>query len=96
MSRKPTIGETALSWALYHLPIKHGAHRILDRPCPSTWFDGDPLVAFDFHGKTLPLDVSDLVGWHFFMLRSFDPEVIETLAKFVSTDGDPVAAVQRC
>ncbi len=88
MTRKATIGEAALSWALRHLPIKHGAHRILDRVCPLPWVDGDPLVAFDFHGKALTLDVSDLVGWHFFMLRSFDPEVVETLVKFASTDGE--------
>jgi FkbM family methyltransferase len=88
MSRKVTVGEAALSWVLRHLPIKHGAHRILDRVCPSPWVGGDSLVAFEFHGKTLTLDVSDLVGWHFFMLRSFDPEVVETLVKFADTLGD--------
>lgn len=88
MTRQATIGEVALSWALRHLPIKHGAHRILDRVFPSPRVDADQLVAFDFHGKALTLDVSDLVGWHFFMLRSFDPEVVETLVKFAGTDGE--------
>jgi FkbM family methyltransferase len=84
MTRTATIAESVLSSALRSLPIRHGAHRILDRVCPRPWVKSDAVAAFDFHGRRLTLDVSDLVGWHFFMLRSFDPEVVEILTRFAS------------
>ena len=90
MSRQLTIGEAALSWMLRHLPIKHGKHRILDRLCPKAWVNGDPVVALSFHGNRLTLDLSDLVGWHFAMLRNFDPEVAEILLRFSDFDAEEI------
>ena len=90
MSRQLTIGEAALSWMLRHLPIKHGKHRILDRLCPKAWVNGDPVVTLGFYGKRLTLDISDLVGWHFAMLRNFDPEVAEILLRFSDSDAEEI------
>jgi FkbM family methyltransferase len=90
MSRQLTIGEAALSWMLRHLPIKHGKHRILDRLCPKAWVNGDSVVALDFHGNRLTLDISDLVGWHFAILRNFDPEVAEILLRFSDFDTEEI------
>jgi FkbM family methyltransferase len=90
MTRQLTSGEAALSWMLRHLPIKHGAHRILDRLCPKPWVNGDPVVNLEFSGKRLTLDISDLVGWHFAMLRNFDPEVAEIILKFADNSSEEI------
>ena len=90
MTRQLTSGEAALSWMLRHLPIKHGAHRILDRLCPKQWVNGDPVVNLGFSGKRLTLDISDLVGWHFAMLRNFDPEVAEIILKFADNSSEEI------
>jgi FkbM family methyltransferase len=87
--RQPTIGEATLSWSLRHLPIKHGVHRLLDRICQKSW-SSEGIVACDFHGKTLAIDISDLVGWHFLMLRGFHPEVIETIVRFADKNAEEV------
>jgi FkbM family methyltransferase len=87
--RQLTIGEAALSWCLRHLPIKHGTHRLLDRICPKPRAS-EGVVACDFHGKTLAIDISDLVGWHFVMLRGFHPEVVETIVRFADKDAEEV------
>ena len=86
--RQLTIGEAAVSWSLRHLPIKHGTHRLLDRIRPKPSFEG--IVACNFHGKTLAIDISDLVGWHFLMLRGFHPEVVETVVRFADKDAEEV------
>jgi FkbM family methyltransferase len=89
MGRSPTAGEQALSWVLRSLPLKHGAHRLLDWVCPSSW-SNDPIVVCDFQGQTLSIDISDLVGWHFFMLRTFDPEVVEIVVGSADKTGEEV------
>jgi hypothetical protein len=90
MTRPLTAGEAALSWLLRHLPIKHGKHRILHRVCPKAWVTDDPVVALGFYGKRLTLDISDLVGWHFAMLRNFDPEVAEIILRFSDNNAEEV------
>jgi FkbM family methyltransferase len=88
--RQLTIREAALSWSLRHLPIKRGTHRLLDRICPKPRGSPDGIVACHFYGKTLAIDVSDLVGWHFVMLRRFHPEVVETIVRFADKDAEEV------
>ncbi|GAB3775673.1 hypothetical protein GCM10028796_51910 [Ramlibacter monticola] len=85
-ARDPTMMEACLSNALRMLPIKHGAHRILDRLKPSAWTGGSPVVDIPYRGHVVRMDVSDLVGWHFLMLRNFDPEVTEVLERFSAGD----------
>jgi hypothetical protein len=34
------------------------------------------------------LDISDLTGWHFAMLRNFDPEVADIIVKFTDNSSD--------
>jgi FkbM family methyltransferase len=89
VGRSPTVAEQALSWVLRNLPLKNGAHRILYWVSPSSW-SNDPIVECDFHGQTLSIDISDLVGWHFFMLRTFDPEVVEIIASSADKIGEEV------
>jgi hypothetical protein len=48
------------------------------------------VVACNFHGKTLAIDISDLVGWHFQMLRGFHPEVVETIVRFADRHAEEV------
>lgn len=84
--RSPTPLESCLSGVLRMLPIKHGAHRILDRLKPRPWVRGAHLVDLPYRGHVLRMDVSDLVGWHFLMLRNFDPEVTEVIERFGTGD----------
>jgi FkbM family methyltransferase len=89
-ARQLTVLESCFSHALRMLPLKHGAHRILDRMKPAPWVRGSPLVDVPYRGHRIQMDVSDLVGWHFLMLRNFDPEVTEVLKRFSSEEGDDV------
>jgi FkbM family methyltransferase len=83
-ARRPTLLESCFSKALRMLPLKHGAHRILDRVRPSPWVKGSSVVDVPYRRHVIRMDVSDLVGWHFMMLRNFDPEVTEVLTRFAS------------
>lgn len=64
------------------VPIKHGGHRLLDMIQPNPWVQGSTIVAVPYKGNALEIDISDLVGWHFFVMRNFDPEVGEVLRRF--------------
>lgn len=77
--RSMTIGESLLSLMLRILPVKHGKHRLLDRLCRRAWKRDELLVWVPFNGKRIRILVDELVGWHFAMLRSFDPEVVDVL-----------------
>jgi FkbM family methyltransferase len=90
LTRQLTAGEAALSFILRHLPIKYGKHRLLGRACPKAWVKEDPVVAIGFHGKRLTLDISDLVGWHFAMLRKYQPEIVDILLQFSDKNAEEV------
>jgi FkbM family methyltransferase len=90
LTRQLTTGEAALSFILRHLPIKFGKHRLLGRVCPKTWVNEDPVVVVGFHEKKLTLDISDLVGWHFVMLREYQPEVVKVLLQFADRNAEEV------
>lgn len=77
--RSMTIGEGLLSRVLRILPVKHGKHRLLDRLCRRAWKRDVLLVWVPFSGERLRISIDELVGWHFAMLRSFDPEVVDVL-----------------
>lgn len=85
-ARMPTLAESVLSIALRSLPIKNGAHRILDKLRPRYWVRSSPIVAVPYKGTTLEMDISDLVGWHFFIMKNFDPEVTEVIQRFAAGD----------
>jgi len=61
------------------LPVKHGKHRLLDRLLPRPLGEPQRTVSTAYHGANLRIDINDLVGWHFAMVGSFDPEVAEIL-----------------
>lgn len=88
--RKPTLLESGLSLLLRSLPIKHGAHRLMDRITPMPWVKGPSVVDVPYRGHTVQIDVSDLVGWHFLVMRSFDPEITEILQRFACRDATDV------
>ncbi|WP_018416433.1 FkbM family methyltransferase [Teredinibacter turnerae] len=77
--RPLTLAEQLLSIFLRALPIKHGRHRILDYIAPRAFTQDGMLVEIALNGKHVIVDPSDLVGWHFAILKSFDPEVVEVL-----------------
>ncbi len=80
LPRRLTFSEKLLSVAIRCLPIKHGKHRILDKTFPRAWHRPDVPVQIFLRGVgNITVDVSDLVGWHFAVARSFDPEVAEVL-----------------
>lgn len=89
-ARSMSLGERALSCGLRMLPIKHGKHRALDRLCRRAWKRDRMLVWVPFSGRRLLISVDELVGWHFAILRSFDPEVIEVLLAAGRDLGDTV------
>lgn len=74
-----STAESVLSALLRALPVKHGRHRLLDKIKPEHWSDTTTLVKTPYKGHELLMDADDLVGWHFLMLKSFDPEVSEVL-----------------
>jgi FkbM family methyltransferase len=90
MTRKPTLLESSLSLAFRLLPLKHGAHRLLDRLQPATWVKGPSVVDVPYRGRIVQIDVSDLVGWHFLVMRNFDPEITEVLQRFACRNGADV------
>lgn len=79
--RQLSIGETLLSLLFGAIPVKHGKHRLLDRLAPKVWNKSGKSVTLSIHGCEVIVDPNDLVGWHFTILRSFDPEVVEILEK---------------
>lgn len=87
-SLSPT--ERAISLALRHLPVRHGKHRLLDKLLPKPMGNGKRTVLTSYHGRALYIDIDDLVGWHFAMLRSFDPEVVEVLISATAPDEEDV------
>jgi FkbM family methyltransferase len=88
--RKPTLLEDSVSLFFRSLPLKHGPHRLLDWLRPRAWLTDPPLVDMPYRGGVLRIDVSDLVGWHFFVLRNFDPEVTEIIKRFCDPTGTDV------
>ena len=78
-SRAMSTAESMLSALLRALPIKHGRHRLLDKIKPQPWSHTSTVVKTPYKGHQLLMDADDLVGWHFLMLKSFDPEVSEVL-----------------
>lgn len=80
-SRQLSLSEYLLSILLRSIPIKHGKHRILDQIAPEVWNKSGKLIILQIRGYEVIVDPYDLVGWHFAMLRSFDPEVVEILEK---------------
>jgi FkbM family methyltransferase len=77
--RQMSASETVLSALLRALPVKHGRHRLLDAIKPERWSNTTTVVKTPYKGRELVMDADDLVGWHFLMLKSFDPEVSEVL-----------------
>ena len=71
--------ERWLSRVLRHLPVRHGKHRLLDHVCPRVRARQHLRRRVPFSSTWLELDVDNLVGWHFTILRDFDPEVSEVL-----------------
>jgi FkbM family methyltransferase len=74
-----SLVERQASAVLRALPIKHGKHRILDRVLPRPRHRRQQRVSVPFANSRLNIDVGNLVGWHFAILRDFDPEVAEVL-----------------
>jgi FkbM family methyltransferase len=77
--RAMSTAESVLSALLRALPVKHGRHRLLDKIKPESWPHASGVVKTPYKGHELLMDADDLVGWHFLMLKSFDPEVSEVL-----------------
>jgi FkbM family methyltransferase len=77
--RAMSAAESVLSALLRALPVKHGRHRLLDKIKPAHWPHTTAVVKTRYKGRELLMDADDLVGWHFLMLKSFDPEVSEVL-----------------
>lgn len=71
--------ERLISVVLRALPVKHGKHRILDRVLPLPHGGTPRQVGVPFATTLLSINVGELVGWHFAVLRDFDPEVAEVL-----------------
>jgi FkbM family methyltransferase len=85
-SRQLSFSETSVSLLLRAIPIKHGKHRLLDYIAPKVWDKRDKPVTLSIHGREVIVDPNDLVGWHFAMIGSFDPEVVEILEKACNPD----------
>jgi FkbM family methyltransferase len=78
-SRVMSAAESVLSALLRALPVKHGRHRLLHKIKPEHWANTTTVVKTPYKGHELLMDADDLVGWHFLVLRSFDPEVSDVL-----------------
>lgn len=85
-----TLGERLLSAGMRALPVKHGKHRLLDRICARSWVKREGNVAIKVGGKEVIVATDDLVGWHFAVLRNFDPEVSEVLVRAADPDTSEV------
>lgn len=79
--RPLSFSESIVSLLFQAIPIKHGKHRLLDHIAPKIWNKSGKSVTTSINGHEIVIDPHDLVGWHFAMLGSFDPEVIEVLEK---------------
>lgn len=90
LSRRLSLREYLLSLLLRALPIKHGKHRILDRIAPNIWDKSGKQIMLSINKCNVIVDPYDLVGWHFAMLRSFDPEVVEILDRACDTNSKEV------
>lgn len=86
-ARRLSAGETLLSVMLRTLPVRHGKHRLLDHIAPRVLNKSGKAVSLQVRGHRMVIDPGDLVGWHYTILRSFDPEVVETLDRVCSRDG---------
>jgi len=75
---------------LRHIPVKHGRHRLLDKTKPKAWSQSSQIVKMNYHGYQIVMDIDDLVGWHFLILKSFDPEVSEVLCTVGAAAAKPV------
>ena len=80
--RRANFRERFLSLLLRAIPVKHGRHRFLSILKPKKWRHSSKIVYSDFHDKIITMDIGDLVGWHFFILHDFDPEVSEIIVKY--------------
>jgi FkbM family methyltransferase len=78
-ARAMSTAESVLSALLRALPLKHGRHRLLDKIKPEHWPQASTVVKTPYKGHELLMDADDLVGWHFLLLKSFDPAVSEVL-----------------
>lgn len=85
------MSEQLLSLILRSLPIVHGKHRLLDKMAPRAWKHDERMVRVHL-GKNVFffVEVDDLVGWHFAVLRSFDPEVASVLISSSSAQNGDV------
>ena len=76
--------ERVVSVCLRMLPIRHGKHRLLDK-LGRLLGRLEPSLRTVREGKhEILLDVSDLIGRHYLLLGSFDPEVVDVLSTFVT------------
>lgn len=89
-ARSLSFAEQLVSVGLRMLPIAHGKHKILDRAFPSIWNKSGQDLRVAVKGGVITVDPHDLVGWHYAMLRSFDPEVVEVLHKACDPDREEV------
>ena len=88
--RSLTFLESFLSLLLRNLPIKNGKHRLLDKLFPRAWSKSGKEVYLRYRGVKLRISIDELVGWHFAILHSFDPEVVESLYMSSKNDGEHV------
>lgn len=89
-SRQLSFFEELVSLFLRLIPIKYGKHRILDKILPKVWNNSGNNIIICYQNRKIVIEPHDLVGWHFAMLRSFDPEVTEILAKACNSDSKEV------
>jgi FkbM family methyltransferase len=75
----PTSTAVLARCLLSLLPLRHGKHRLVDRTALKRLPIADGLVRCAYAGRVLHIDPNDLVGRHFFLVGSFDPEVIDVL-----------------
>lgn len=79
-----TAKERVVSVCLRMLPVKHGKHRLLDK-FSRLLGRLDPSLRRVREGRhEILLDVSDLIGRHYLLLGSFDPEVVDVLSTFAT------------
>ena len=88
--RTMSFTESTLSVLLRALPVKHGRHRLLDKIRNQPWPQATQLVRMNYRGHNLLMQNDDLVGWHFLILKTFDPEVAEVLCAAASGAADAV------
>ena len=82
--------EWVISTCLSLIPIKHGKHRLLNLLGRWVRPDQPSRRRVRCGGTAIELDVSDLVGRHYLLLRSFDPEVVDVMAAMATGAGEVV------